>query len=109
MAVNLNLGLDGFGKNIGESVVKIEQDMKSTIEITIKTIADFFDDVFYQISDITTKFVNVAEIFIILGFSLVGYYATLYPQDLWNKAVQVVGGVDYRVSSAVGGAAKLLI
>ena len=107
--MNLNLGLEGFGKNIAEGAVKIEEDMKSTVEITVKTIADFFDDVFYQISDMTTKFVNVAEIFIILGATFLMYYGTLYPQDLWNKAVQVTTGIDYRVSSAIGGASRLLI
>ena len=107
--MSINLGLGEFGTAMGKASTEIVENIKTTFEMFIRGVVDWLDDLWYQITDITVKIVNIFEIFIICFFTWLSLYSILYPQDLWNKGMQTAALVSNGVGSFMGNSARIMI
>lgn len=106
---NFDLGLAQFGKNLGDSVIKIEQDFQSLLTVTVQTITEWFDDFWYNLSELFIKIINVLEIFIICFFTWLALYSIIYPQDLWQKGMDIANLGTNIIGGTLNRGSKLLI
>lgn len=103
------LGLGNFGKNIGDSAIKLANDMRSFFEISIRTFSEWWDDFWYGLSNLLQKIINVSEIFIVCFFVWLGIYTILYPQDLYDKGMEITKLGLSTIGGTLNRGASLLI
>ena len=109
MAFNFDLGLPVATQNVMNGIVKVEQDFQNLFTTIVSTVTDFLDDFFYQISELVVKIVNVLEVFTLCLFTWLLIYSILYPQDLFDKGMQIATLASNTIGGAVHGASRLII
>lgn len=103
------LGLGTFGKNIGDSAIKLTNDMRSLYEISVRTFSEWWDDFWYGLSDLLQKIINVSEIFVVCFFVWLGVYTILYPNDLYDKGMEIAKLSSNIIGGTLNRGASLLI